>query len=277
MRGSASPSLHVFPIARVGAADFLRLVQLVELGELLVLERLDAAAGFGVFRAALARFVAIGAEHPGVAVGNLVAVLVEEIDVIDLLKGAAGKAGLVLDQILQVRLGGDGVAAQHGLVPRPVRARPHGMNARKTAAVAGHDAAGGEQKARQRHDGAVARFLGIGRIGPQRVVVADAVRVVANAVARRLVIPRLDRIGDRHADALAKVVETLFGDLGEAVGGGFGDGLHSSSPEKFSVRSRPRLRARVGSCGELCPRASWEARSRRRCDAEIRAGSAARA
>ncbi|MCC3262904.1 hypothetical protein LLE87_32550, partial [Paenibacillus polymyxa] len=33
----------------------------------------------------------------------------EEVRVIDLLHGAAGKAGLVLDQVLQVRFGGDGV------------------------------------------------------------------------------------------------------------------------------------------------------------------------
>ena len=73
-------------------------------------------------------------------------------------------------------------------------------------------------------------LLGVGRIGPQRVVVADAVRVVTNGVARRLVVPRLHRIGDRDADALAQVVESLFGDFREAAGGGLVTGGHASSP-----------------------------------------------
>src|SRR6266702_1818655 len=102
---------HVFPIPGRGAANLLRLVQLGEIGELLVRERLDTAAGFRVFRAALASFVAIGSEHPRVAFRNLVALLVEEVYVIDLLEGPTGKTGLVLDQILQMRLGGDAVAA----------------------------------------------------------------------------------------------------------------------------------------------------------------------
>src|SRR6266702_6926857 len=121
--------LHVFPIAWSGAANLLRLVELGEFGELLLRVRLDTAAGFRVFRAALARFVAIGPEHPGVAFRNLVVLLVEEIDVIDLLEGPAGKTGLVLDQVLQMGRGGDGVAAQYRLVRRPVRAGPHGMPA----------------------------------------------------------------------------------------------------------------------------------------------------
>ena len=152
MRGSCVAFLHVFPVARRCAANFFVLVQLVELGELLIRELLDAAASFGVLRAALARFVAIGAEHPGVALRNLVAVLVEEVDVVDLLEGATGEPGLVLDQILQMRLGGDHVVAQHRLVPGPVGTGPHGVNARKTAAVARDDAAGREQEARQRDD-----------------------------------------------------------------------------------------------------------------------------
>ena len=136
---------------------------------------------------------------------------------VDLLEAATGETGLVLDQVLQIRLGGDRIVAQHGLVPGPVRARPHRMHAGEAAAIAGHDAAGGEQEARQRHDGPEPGLVGIGRIGPQRVVVADAVGVVTDGVARRLVVPRLERIGDRNADALAQIVQPLFGDLGEAV------------------------------------------------------------
>src|SRR5579862_7101000 len=96
---------HIFPISWGGAADLLRLVHLGELGELLLRERLNTAAGFRVFRTALASFVAVGPEDPGVAIRNLVALLVEKIHMIDLLERTTGKTGLVLDQILQMRLG----------------------------------------------------------------------------------------------------------------------------------------------------------------------------
>jgi hypothetical protein len=62
----------------------------------------------------------------------------------------------------------------------------------------------------------------VGRVAPERVVVADAVGVVADIVAGGLVAPRLERVGDGDADAAAQVVEALLGDLGEellALGG----------------------------------------------------------
>ena len=59
--------------------------------------------------------VALGAEAPAVGVGDLVALLVEEIDVIDLLDRAAGEPGLVLDQVLELGLGRDLVVALTGL------------------------------------------------------------------------------------------------------------------------------------------------------------------
>src|SRR5450631_1849045 len=128
--------LHVLPISRGRAANLLRLVYLGEFGELFLRVRLHSAASFGVFRAALASLIAIGPEDPGIGLRHLVAALVEEIHVIDLLEAAAGKTGLMLDQVLQIRLGGNHVVAQDSLVPRPVRARPHGMDARQTAAIA---------------------------------------------------------------------------------------------------------------------------------------------
>ena len=89
------------------------------------------------------------------------------------------------------------------------------MHARQTADITRDDAAGGEQKARQRDDAAVLRLGRVVRIAPQRVVVADAVRVVANVVARGLMAPGLCGLADLHADALAQIVQTFIGDLGE--------------------------------------------------------------
>src|SRR3546814_12760266 len=53
-------------------------------------------------------------------------------------------------------------------------------HARQPAHVARNNAAGGEQEAGQRHDTAMAGARRVVRIAPQRVVVADAVRVVAD-------------------------------------------------------------------------------------------------
>ena len=52
------------------------------------------------------------------------------------------------------------------------------------------------------------------RIAPQRVVVTDAMRIVANVVARGLVAPWLDRARHRLTNAAAKIVEpfsVIFG------------------------------------------------------------------
>ena len=57
---------------------------------------------------------------------------------------------------------------------------------------------------------------------------AEAMRIVANAVARCLKIPRLHRVGDRNANALAQVVKTLLGDFGETIGRFFSGRRHSS-------------------------------------------------
>jgi len=59
----------------------------------------------------------------------------------------------------------------------------------------------------------------VGRIAPEGIVVADAVRVVADVVAGGLVAPGLEGVGDRHPDPAAQVVEALLGDLGEELGG----------------------------------------------------------
>src|SRR5262245_58708739 len=177
---------------------------------------LDLAA----FGARLARMIALGAEAPAVRVGNEVALLVEEVDMVDLLDRPAGKARLMLDDVLEPRLGRDDVVASDVLVPGPVCARPHSVDAGQPADITGHDAAGGKQEARQRDDPAMAGLRGIVGIAPERIVVADAMRIVADIVPRRLVTPGLGGHAYGDADALAQLVEALFGDLRESALGG---------------------------------------------------------
>src|SRR5882757_4389782 len=93
---------HVLPVARHGAANLLVAIELVGVGEFLVgvAPRL-AGLHVLVLGALLARMVALGAEAPAVGAGDEVAVLIEEIDMVGLLDGAAGEARLMLDDVLQ--------------------------------------------------------------------------------------------------------------------------------------------------------------------------------
>jgi hypothetical protein len=176
----------------------------------------------GVLRARFARDVAIGSEAPRVAGREQVAgALVVEIDVIDLLDRAAREARLMLDEVLQVSARCDRRVAPDRLVPLEVRAGPHRVDAGHAADVAARDAAAREQERRQRDDVAVGRAASVLGIAPERVVVADAVRVVTDVVARGLVAPRLDRVLDRLADAPAQLVERRVGDADEFALQGF--------------------------------------------------------
>src|SRR4029450_7903328 len=127
-----------------------------------------AGLDLAVFGALLARMVALGAEAPAICAGDEIAMLVEEVDMVDLLDRPAGKARLMLDDVLQPRLGRDDVVAPDVLVPGPVCARPHGVDAGQPADIAGHDAAGGKQEARQRDDPAMAGLRGIVGSAPER-------------------------------------------------------------------------------------------------------------
>ena len=133
-----------------------------------------------------------------------------------------------------MRLGRDHVVAVHRLVPVPVRAGPHRVHAGQAADITGDDAAGREEEARQRDDAAVSARRRVFGVAPQRIVVADAVRVVADVVARRLVAPRLRGRADLHADALAQLVQALPGNLGkfalDLLRSGFLLGQHLESP-----------------------------------------------
>ena len=203
---------HVLPVARHGAADLL-------LGDRACRRRRAPGRCSGAAGGPSRPCTWCPARAPGRArcgstscrrSATQVAVLVEEIDVIGLLHGAAGEARLVLDEVLQPRLGRDRRRCGCTVLCQcPVGARPHGVDAGQAADIAGHDAAGGEQEARQRDHVAELRLGGVFRNAPQRIVVADAVGVVADVVARCLVAPRLGGHADLHADALAQRVQAL--------------------------------------------------------------------
>ncbi len=205
---------HVVPVPRGATADLLVRVEPVDVGELLVgvaLGRLRLHRG--VLGPGFARLVTIGAKAPAVGGGDEVPALVVEVDVIDLLDRAARERRLVLDQLLEPRLGRDRVVAPHREVPCPVRPGPHRVHARQPADVARDDPARGKEKARRRDHATPACAGGVLGIAPERVVVADTVRVVAQVVARGLVAPRLERVRDLDADPAAQVLEALLGDL----------------------------------------------------------------
>ena len=101
-------------------------------------------------------------------------------------------------------------------VPGQVGAGPHGVDAGQATDVARQDPAEGEDEAGRGHEAPVGPGGGVGRVAPQRVVVADAVGVVPHIVAGDLVAPRLDGVGDRHPDEPPQVVERVVGDDGEA-------------------------------------------------------------
>jgi hypothetical protein len=61
-----------------------------------------------------------------------------------------------------------------------------------------------------------------------RVIIADPVGIVTDRVARRFVVPRLERVGDRDADPLAQILKALFSDFGEFVSGHLGFSLEVS-------------------------------------------------
>src|SRR5262249_1937323 len=132
---------------------------------------------------------------------------------------------------------------------------------REPADVARDDPARGEEKARRRQDSAPARAGRVLGIAPEWVVVADPVRVVTDVVARGLVAPGLERVGDLDADAAAQVVQPLLGDLGKP---------RLLTGHGWAPRRSPPIRAAPCDCP--CRPASWAAPPRTRPGADIRAG-----
>ena len=191
---------HVLPISWRGTTNFFGFIMLIEtLQVVLSIDTLRPSADFGVLGALFACQVSVGTEAPAIGYfGDQVAVWIEEVHVVDLLDCSSGEFRIVLDQVLQPCFGADFLVAQYRLVPRPVSTGPHRMDARNPAHVSGHDAAGGEQETRQRHDAAETRPRGIRWIAPQRVVVTNAVSVMTDVVACCFVAPWFERILDPH-------------------------------------------------------------------------------
>src|SRR6202011_4161949 len=130
------------------------------------------------------------AKAPAIALSDHLAVLIVKFAVIDLLDRAAGKTGLMLDQLLQPRLGRELIAEQHRPVPHGVDAGEHRVHARQSADVAAERAVEREDERRRRGDASL-RLRPVLRVAPQRIVVADAVGPVTDVVARRFVTPWL--------------------------------------------------------------------------------------
>jgi hypothetical protein len=100
--------------------------------------------------------------------------------VVDLLDRASGEPGLVFDQVLQPGLRADRIVAQYRQMPGPIRTSPHRVHTGQATDITGNDPAGCEQEAGQRNDTTPTRARCVIRITPQRIVVADAMRVVTD-------------------------------------------------------------------------------------------------
>src|SRR5262249_7573889 len=137
----------ILPVTRLFATDRLVFVQGVNAGKLFlgidlgrhVLHLLVLGAGF-------AGEVAIGAKAPGVGAGKLAARFVVEVDMIDLLDGAAGKARVMLDEVFEIRTGRNLGITMNGLIPGEVTAGKHRVYAWEPADIATDDTATGKEK-----------------------------------------------------------------------------------------------------------------------------------
>src|SRR5262249_25480110 len=146
-----------------------------------------------------------------------VAILVAEVDAVDLLDRAPGEPAAVLDELLELRGHLEAGAPPDQPVPLPVRAREHRVDARQTTDVAAHNPVGRIEERRRSEQVPVWSLPGVLLIAPQRVGVADAVRPVADRVLRRLFDMRLRQM-DVLADARTKRLELRLGDAGRRSG-----------------------------------------------------------
>ena len=92
------------------------------------------------------------------------------------------------------------------------------------------------------------------RIAPQRIVVADAVRVVADVVARRLVAPRLERVRRSRTPMRRRSASSAFvGDLREQLRS---DRRSCRAPALSRSRSALRLTLPAGVLGSSATNAT---------------------
>ena len=112
--------LHVFPVTGRGTAHFFAAIQLICFTDFLLgITAGRAAAGLGVLGALLTGMVAFSAETPTVGPGDLVAMLVEKVDMVCLLHRPASEPRLMFHQTLQRCFGADFVIAHYRLMPGP--------------------------------------------------------------------------------------------------------------------------------------------------------------
>src|SRR5215831_4371981 len=156
--------------------------------------------------------VAICAKTPGIRTGEVGIRPVVEVDVIDLLDGAASEARVMLDEIFEIGAGGNLGVAMDGPVPGEVTAGEHGVHPGESTHIATHNAATGKEERGQGNDVPILCGLAIGRITPQRVVVTNPVRIVPNIVTGGFVAPWLKGVLDALPNTLAECGERLVGD-----------------------------------------------------------------
>src|SRR5262245_50213872 len=72
--------------------------------------------------------VTISAKTPGIRTGELAVLLVVEVDVIDLLDGAAGEARVMFDEIFEIGTGSNLSITMDRPVPGEVTAGEHGVH-----------------------------------------------------------------------------------------------------------------------------------------------------
>src|SRR5262245_11747858 len=90
--------------------------------------------------------VTICTKTPGIRTGELVARLIVEVDVIDLLDGAAGEARVMFDEIFEIGAGGNLGVTMDGPVPGEVTAGEHGVHAGESTHIATRNAATGKEE-----------------------------------------------------------------------------------------------------------------------------------
>src|SRR5262249_24061157 len=119
---------------------------------------------------------------------------------------------VMLDEAFEIRAGRNLGITVNGLIPGEVTAGKHRVYAWEPAEIATDNAATGKEKRREGNDVPVPRGLAVGRVTPERVIIADPVGVESNVVTGGFVAPRLERMLNALTNALPECVQRLVGD-----------------------------------------------------------------
>src|SRR5579883_3391155 len=138
--------------------------------------------------------------------------LIIKFTAVDLLDGAAGKAGVMLNQILEPGSRCELVPEHYRSVPGDVDARKHRVNSRKAANVSTEGTVKRKNKRRRCKQASIRRASRIIRVAPEWIVITDTVRPMPDIVAGCFVAPGFERVFDWHINQFAQFGETLLSD-----------------------------------------------------------------